>query len=379
MEILVLVLSLVKHFPRIPQTGRTHLHYFGEGMIVFDLFQPHHLSSIFMSHVRAWQPCALFGKYLIWSTLLPLKAFKSIWVCFWDHCLVFIANQRTSLDNVEHELANDYGITISSLSASTSYQVDVCSVTSKGNGPRASIRVKTDSVGDTVPAPPTFTLVGRRTLHIKWQPPEVIAGRLTRYDLFCNDRCIYSGTDQEYRASMLKSDTDYAIEVVAITNEGRFRSRPAKTRTLKDECLYWSTSAISLKDPSFPHLVHNSHRQSLFESSTQHSPRVKRAETMQVNRVTPGALERHIPKEGKTIGSVSPHPANEFSVALLPSQNIQITSIRAVHFKVKVFRSSPISCSLSNRPSRHHLDEHYLAYRRVRHRAVLETIIIDHA
>ena len=79
-------------------------------------------------------------------------------------------------------------------------------------------------------------MIGRRELHIKWQPPELIAGRLTRYDLFCNNRCIYSGTDQEYHATMLKSDTEYTIEVMAITNEGRFRSRPAKARTLRDEC-----------------------------------------------------------------------------------------------------------------------------------------------
>ena len=37
---------------------------------------------------------------------------------------------------------------------------------------------------------------------------------------------------------MLKSDREYSVSVIVITNEGRFRSRPAKTRTLKDECLY---------------------------------------------------------------------------------------------------------------------------------------------
>jgi hypothetical protein len=67
----------------------------------------------------------------------------------------------------------------------------------------------------------------------------VIAGRFTRYEILCNGRLIYSGTDQDYHASMLKSDTEYAIEVIVITNEGRFRSRPAKTRTMKDECLYF--------------------------------------------------------------------------------------------------------------------------------------------
>jgi hypothetical protein len=93
--------------------------------------------------------------------------------------------------------------------------------------------------GDSLPAPPTFSVIGRRQLHIKWQAPEVIAGRLSRYELICNGRCIYSGTDQEYHATMLKSNTEYIIVVIVITNEGRFHSRPAKTRTLKDECLYF--------------------------------------------------------------------------------------------------------------------------------------------
>lgn len=87
--------------------------------------------------------------------------------------------------------------------------------------------------GDCLPPPPTFSVIGRREIHIKWQAPEVICGRLTRYELLSNGRCIYSGTDQEYHATMLKSDTEYTMEVIVITNEGRFRSKAAKTRTLK--------------------------------------------------------------------------------------------------------------------------------------------------
>ncbi len=36
------------------------------------------------------------------------------------------------------------------------------------------------------------------------------------------------------------------MEVIAITNEGRFRSKPIKTRTLKDECLYLIKNFIFL-------------------------------------------------------------------------------------------------------------------------------------
>jgi hypothetical protein len=92
--------------------------------------------------------------------------------------------------------------------------------------------------GVSIPAPPTFSVIGRREFHIKWQSPEVICGRLSRYELLCNGRCIYSGTDQEYHVTMLKPDREYTVIVIVITNEGRFRSRPAKARTLKDECLY---------------------------------------------------------------------------------------------------------------------------------------------
>ncbi|CAF1144159.1 unnamed protein product [Adineta ricciae] len=60
---------------------------------------------------------------------------------------------------------------------------------------------------------------------------------------------------------MLKSDTEYTMEVAAVTNEGRFRSKPAKIRTLKDE-------------------FNNAHRYSLYEPLSQSPPRVKRTETV---------------------------------------------------------------------------------------------------
>ncbi|CAF1591800.1 unnamed protein product [Rotaria sp. Silwood1] len=166
------------------------------------------------------------------------------------------------LDNTEYECTTECGITISSLTASTTYQIDVCVISNKGKGPRATINLITASAGDSYPAPPTFSIIGRREIHIKWQPPEVLSGRFSRYELLCNKRCIYSGTDQEYHAAMLKPDTEYIMEVIVITNEGRFRSRPAKVRTLKDE-------------------FNNTHRHSLYEtpSSNQNLSKLKRIET----------------------------------------------------------------------------------------------------
>ncbi|CAF1343175.1 unnamed protein product [Adineta steineri] len=174
---------------------------------------------------------------------------------------------QTYIDDIEYEFTTQCGITIGSLAIDTMYSISVCVVTMKGKGPCSSINVKTDSAGDCLPAPPTFPVIGRRELHIKWQAPEVISGRFSRYELICNGRCIYSGTEQEYHATMLKSNTEYTIAVVLITNDGRFRSRTVKTRTLKDE-------------------FHNSPRHSLYEPPTQSQLKLKRIDTFHVRKTS---------------------------------------------------------------------------------------------
>lgn len=50
-------------------------------------------------------------------------------------------------DDVEHECVSECVVTLSSLSASTTYQIDVCAVTNKGKGPRATIHLVTASAG----------------------------------------------------------------------------------------------------------------------------------------------------------------------------------------------------------------------------------------
>ncbi|CAF3805071.1 unnamed protein product [Adineta steineri] len=217
-----------------------------------------------------------------------------------------VKGYQTYLNDVEHERTTECVITIGSLSVSTAYKIDVCVVTSKGNGPRASINVVTASTGDSNPAPPTFSVIGRREIHIKWQPPEVIAGRFTRYELYCNrqDIPIYSGQAQEFHATMLKSDTAYTMEVVAITNEGRFRSKPAKTRTLKDEF--------------------NAQRHSLYELQSQSPPRVKRTES---NHSLYFPTNTNAPK-------ASPPPERRLSRETNGSnRNVDITSVQPIQLK----------------------------------------------
>ncbi|CAF4112578.1 unnamed protein product [Adineta steineri] len=217
-----------------------------------------------------------------------------------------VKGYQTYLNDVEHERTTECVITIGSLSASITYKIDVCVVTSKGNGPRASINVVTASTGDSTPAPPTFSVIGRREIHIKWQPPEVIAGRFTRYELYCNrqDIPIYSGQAQEFHATMLKSDTAYTMEVVAITNEGRFRSKPAKTRTLKDEF--------------------NAQRHSLYELQSQSPPRVKRTES---NHSLYFPTNTNAPK-------ASPPPERRLSRETnVSNRYVDITSVQPIQLK----------------------------------------------
>jgi hypothetical protein len=59
----------------------------------------------------------------------------------------WLKTKRKYLDDTEYEFTTECGITISSLTINTTYQIDVCVVTIKGKGPRASINVKTSSAG----------------------------------------------------------------------------------------------------------------------------------------------------------------------------------------------------------------------------------------
>ena len=118
------------------------------------------------------------------------------------------------------------------------YRVSVCIATANKQGPCATINVKTDSAGNQI-LKKLCKLIERVIVQVivhQLRPPEVFSGGLTRYELLCNGYCVYSGINQEYHAIMLKPNTEYTMVVVVITSEGRFRSRPAKTRTLKDEC-----------------------------------------------------------------------------------------------------------------------------------------------
>nr|KAG5701745.1 hypothetical protein BaRGS_004347 [Batillaria attramentaria] len=77
--------------------------------------------------------------------------------------------------------------------------------------------------------------MGRNEMHVTWDPPEVPLGRITRYDLSMNGKNIYSGTDLAFSALRLTPDTEYTFVVTALTNEGKFESKPTKKRTSKDE------------------------------------------------------------------------------------------------------------------------------------------------
>ncbi|CAF0722557.1 unnamed protein product [Brachionus calyciflorus] len=133
------------------------------------------------------------------------------------------------------EQTNDLSSTITGLQPDNAYDIYICASTCKGKGDKAYLRASTCGLGDVIPEKPTFGMIGRREILVRWQPPPVVSGKLTRYELLINSKCVYSGIMQEYQVIMLKPDTEYKFEVIAITTEGKFKSRVAKVRTLKDE------------------------------------------------------------------------------------------------------------------------------------------------
>ncbi len=56
--------------------------------------------------------------------------------------------RKNCSDDIEYEFTNECGITISSLTANTTYRIGVCVVIKTGRGPCTSISVKTDSAGN---------------------------------------------------------------------------------------------------------------------------------------------------------------------------------------------------------------------------------------
>lgn len=83
----------------------------------------------------------------------------------------------------------------------------------KGLGERASLLVQTCSLGELTPDKPVFGLVGTREILVRWQPPQVLAGKLNRYELIMNGKCVYSGVALEHQVTMLRPDTEYKFEV----------------------------------------------------------------------------------------------------------------------------------------------------------------------
>lgn len=116
-------------------------------------------------------------------------------------------------DTVLVEQTNEVSCLLSGLQPGTAYDVQVCASTLKGKGDKASVRVSTCNLGDVIPERPTFGMIGRREILVRWQPPQVITGKLNRYELFMNGKCVFSGVAQEFQVGMLKPDTEYKFEV----------------------------------------------------------------------------------------------------------------------------------------------------------------------
>ncbi len=116
-------------------------------------------------------------------------------------------------DDVFIETTYDLTYILTGLQPETKCEVQVCASTSKGKGPKANISTISSNMGETMPEKPTFGLIGRKELTVKWQPPQVITGKLTRYELMMNGKCVYSGLADNCQVNLLKPDTEYSFVV----------------------------------------------------------------------------------------------------------------------------------------------------------------------
>lgn len=124
----------------------------------------------------------------------------------------FVYNGDEMLDQT-----SDLQYIVAGLQPLTSIEFGVCASTSVGKGEMATIRCGTCSLGDVTPEKPVFGLVGTREILVRWQPPQVITGKLNRYELCMNGKCIYSGIALDFQVTMLRPDTEYKFEVMFVT------------------------------------------------------------------------------------------------------------------------------------------------------------------
>ncbi len=120
----------------------------------------------------------------------------------------FIYNEGNLVDQT-----NELTYVLAGLRPSTAYEISVCASTNAGRGELAILRTSTCSLGDITPEKPSFPMVNKREIMVRWAPPQVITGKLNRYELIMNGKCVYSGISLEFQVSMLRPDTEYRFEV----------------------------------------------------------------------------------------------------------------------------------------------------------------------
>ncbi len=117
-------------------------------------------------------------------------------------------------DEVLVEETKELAYVINGLKASTTYNIQVYATNSVGRSTQpACLNTSTCSLGDITPEKPTFGMIGRREILVRWLPPQVITGKLNRYELNLNGKCVYSGILLECQVGMLKPDTEYKFDV----------------------------------------------------------------------------------------------------------------------------------------------------------------------
>jgi hypothetical protein len=118
--------------------------------------------------------------------------------------------------NLVHQ-SSEPGFVLAGLRPSTTYEISVCASTAAGHGELAIIRTNTCSLGDITPEKPSFPMVNKREIMVRWGPPQVITGKLNRYELIMNGKCVYSGISLEFQVSLLRPDTEYRFEVSSVS------------------------------------------------------------------------------------------------------------------------------------------------------------------
>ncbi|XP_052767673.1 usherin-like isoform X2 [Mya arenaria] len=138
--------------------------------------------------------------------------------------------------------------TITELIAGKTYFISLAACTGGGCTVSKPSNITTAESAPSLVTPPTVTSPSPSQLHVEWTLPGLPNGEIVRFDLFHNERPVYSGLRMYYDIGGLLPYSLHAFRIVACTRKGCSSSVQVKARTMESQPEGFVTMEMEVDD-----------------------------------------------------------------------------------------------------------------------------------